>query len=168
MNKRPVSTTLLILILLLLLFACAGLKTTRDKPLRHQATIEGDPVTLARCMMRALNTDTRPSMKLYHYRFRIYPDIAATQIFAYDTRFLPYIYSSNSPQNPDAIRDYIGSGPEVLRGVREIREAGYRYGFVLTMHQTDGASSRAAVKGDSYVSGIAWNHILSCADAVHR
>ncbi|MCP5292442.1 hypothetical protein [Nitrosomonas sp.] len=167
MNKRSVSAVLLLLMPLLLLSACVGLIVSADKPLRHQAAIEGEPDMLARCAMRALSADSRPSMRLYHYKLQIYPDIPAAQIFAYDTRFLPYIYSSNSPQNPDGIRDYIGS-PEILRGVREVEEARYGYGFVLTITQTDHASSHAAVKGDPFVSGIAWNYLLACAAASNR
>ncbi|SET02316.1 hypothetical protein SAMN05216326_10986 [Nitrosomonas marina] len=155
-------------VMTLLLSACAGLITSGDKPLRYQAVIAGDPLTLARCVMRALNAETRPSMQLYHYRLQIYPDITATQIFAYDTRFLPYIYASNSPQNPDAIRDYTGSGPEVLNDVQEIGKPRYGYGFVLTIKQADHVSNHAAIKGDPYVSRITWNYLQACATASNR
>ncbi len=113
--------------------------------------------------MHALHADTGQLMQLYHYRFRIYPDIDGAQIFAYDTRFLPYIYTSNSPQNPDAVRDYIDLEPEILPGKKTFIDAEYHYGFILTIQKADKAFSHAAIRGNTYVSEIAWRHVLACS-----
>ena len=157
------SRLVLVSILVLFLLACTGLIQSKDKPLRYEAAVAGDPATLAGCVVKQLNADSRPFIQLYHYVFQLYPAIETAQIFAYDTRFLPYIYPSNSPQNPDAIRDYISAGPEILRDARKVMDAEYVYAFALTIKKNDHTSSAATIKGNPYMSTIAWDVLNSCA-----
>ncbi|MDR4517698.1 MAG: hypothetical protein MRK00_09990 [Nitrosomonas sp.] len=152
---------IIVSIFALSLSACTGMQS-RDKPLRYEAAVAGDPATLAGCVVKKLYADSRPSMQLYHYKSQLYPAIETAQIFAYDTRFLPYIYSSNSPQNPDAIRDYISAGPEILPDT-QVRNAEYAYAFALTIKKTDKTASAATIKGNRYESTIAWGYLKSCA-----
>jgi hypothetical protein len=151
----------------LLLSACTGLIQSGDKPLRHEATIAGNPAALAGCVVKQLNADSRPFMQIYHYKFQLYPAIESSRVFAYDTRFLPYIYPSNSPQNPDAVRDYISAEPEILTDVKEVMDAEYVYAFALTIKKNDSATSVATLKGNPYVSSIAWHYLTTCAATSH-
>ncbi|GJL75992.1 hypothetical protein [Nitrosomonas sp.] len=153
---------IIVTILTASLAACAGINS-KDKPLRYEETINGNHIDVARCVAGKLNADVRKLMQLYHYIFRIYPDIETSQIYAYDTRFLPYIYSSNSPQNPDAIREYTNTKPEILPDAKKVIAAEYIYGFVLTIRNTGSTTSVATMKGDKYVSGIAWDYLQRCA-----
>ena len=150
-----------------LLSACAGMINWKERPLLYEEAVYGDHTALARCVINKLNADPRPLMQLYHYKFRIYPDIDTSQIYAYDTRFLPYIYASNSPENVDAVRDYISMAPEILPDVNNVIEAEYIYGFALTIKNTGNDRSKAAMKGNKYVSGIAWDYLQSCASTKH-
>ncbi|SFK28030.1 hypothetical protein SAMN05216302_100376 [Nitrosomonas aestuarii] len=153
---------IIVTILTASLAACAAINS-KDKPLRYEETVSGGHTALAYCVADKLNADVRWLMQLYHYIFRIYPDIETSQIYAYDTRFLPYIYSSNSPQNPDAIREYVNKSPEILLDVKNMIPAEYVYGFVLTIKNTSSTMSVASMKGDKYVSRIAWDYLQKCA-----
>ncbi len=152
---------IIVAILTAFLAACATINS-KDKPLRYEETINGDHTALARCVAGKLNADVRKFMQLYHYILRIYPDIETSRIYAYDTRFLPYIYASNSPQNPDAIREYTNTSPIILPDVNNVMPAEYIYGFMLTINNTGSTTSVAAMKGDKYVSGIAWEYLQRC------
>lgn len=154
---------IIVSIFVLSLSACTSIMHSREKPLRYNEAVNGNHIVLARCIVQKLYADSRPFMQLYHYKTQLYPAIGTAQIFAYDTRFLPYIYPSNSPQNPDAIRDYISANPDILPDVRKVKDAEYVYAFELTIKQTDNATSMATMKGNQYVSAMAWNHLKTCA-----
>ena len=155
--------TVIVTIIVLLLSACAGTLNTKEKPLRYETTLHGEHVQLARCVVGRVSADPRTFMRIFHYKSRIYPDIAATEIHAYDTRFLPYVYASNSPQNPDAIRDYFSPSPEVMDNTQTLIGAEYIYGFAFTLQQVDENTVAVALKGNRFVGSIAWDYLQGCA-----
>ena len=152
---------ILVSVFALSLSACTGMQS-RDKPLRYAEAVNGNPTVLMRCVIQKLYADSRPSMQLYHYVSQLYPAIETARIFAYDTRFLPYIYPSNSPLNPDAVRDYVNAEPEILPDA-QLRNAEHVYAFALTIKKTDQTTSAATLKGSLYESTIAWGYLKSCA-----
>lgn len=155
-------STIIATLLVLLLSACAGTINTKEKPVLHDTILQGEHTQLASCVVKQLSADTRMFMRMFHYKSRVYPDLAATEIHAYDTRFLPYVYASNSPQNPDAIRDYVTPSPEVMTNTKSLVGAEYIYEFAFTLRQTDENKVAVLLKGNSYVGGIAWNYLLNC------
>lgn len=146
----------------LFLSACMGTMHSRDKPLRYDEAVNGNPVDLMRCVIQKLYADSRPSIQLYHYKSRHYPAIETAQVLAYDTRFLPYIYASNSPQNPDGIRDYISAEPEILPD-DQVKDAEYVYAFALTIKKSDKTTSAVTLRGNPYISTVAWDYLKTCA-----
>ncbi len=153
----------IVTIFTLLFSACASVMRSDNTPLLFEESFNGTYTTLAHCVVKNLYADSRPFMQLYHYKTQIYPAIDTVRIFAYDTRFLPYIYPSNSPQNPDAVRDYISAEAEILYDVQQVMEAEYANAFVLTIKKTATVTSYATIKGNSYIGGIAWNYLQACA-----
>ncbi len=150
-------------LLIVLLSACAGLINTKEKPLLHETTLQGEHIQLTRCLTGKLSADSRMSMRVFHVKPRIYPAIAASEIHAYDTRFLPYVYASNSPLNPDGIRDYGTSAPEIMNNAQNLAGAEYIYGFAFILRQTGENTVAVTLKGSQYVGGIAWDYLQRCA-----
>ena len=160
-STLPLSLSLALLIVLL--SACAGLINTKEKPLLHETTLQGEHIQLTRCLTSKLSADSRMSMRVFHVKPRIYPAIAASEIHAYDTRFLPYVYASNSPLNPDGIRDYGTSAPEIMNNAQNLAGAEYIYGFAFILRQTGENTVAVTLKGSQYVGGIAWDYLQRCA-----
>jgi len=159
-------SAIIISIIILLVSACAGSINSKEKPLLHETTLHGEHTQMARCFVNRVSADPRSFMRIFHYKSRIYPEIATTEIHAYDTRFLPYVYASNSPQNPDAIRDYITPSPEVMNNTQHLIGAEYIYGFAFTLQQTDESTVVVSLKGTRYVGDIAWDYLQGCATKV--
>lgn len=151
----------------LFLSACVGFINTKNKPLLYQQTLPGDHFAVARCVENKLLTDSRRFMRVLHYKFRVYPDIDTSEIHAYDTRFLPYVYASNSPHNPDGIQDYIGPSPEVIPNVKKVIGAEYIYAFALTIQQRSETKVEVTLKGNKFIGGIAWNYLQTCIPSSH-
>lgn len=157
MKIRTISSVLC----LSFLTACAAINS-KEKPLLHEAAFLGNHAELARCTVRGLSSDARAFIRIFHIKSRLYPDIAASEIHAYDTRFLPYIYASNSPQNPDGIRDFTTPSPEIMTDTRQLAGAEYIYGFAFTLRQTDQDTVTVSLTGNPFVGEIAWNYLQGC------
>lgn len=151
-----------IIFLMLLLSACAQLSEPKEKPLLHEAELRGDYTALAHCVVNQLRADPRQFMRMLHYRLRIYPDIVTTDIYAYDTRFMPGIYPSNSPNNPDAVLDYMDTDPEILPGLREPVSTDLKHKFVLITKKKHENAATVTIKGDKFLGDIAWGFLQSC------
>ncbi|MBX3630407.1 MAG: hypothetical protein KF908_10975 [Nitrosomonas sp.] len=151
----------------LLVSACAGMINSKEKPVLQETTLPGEHSQLARCLINRLSADSRTFMRIFHFKSRAYPAIAASEVHAYDTRFLPYVYASNSPQNPDGIRDYITHSPEIMHNIQNLIGAEYIYGFAFTLQQTSENTVAIVLKGSSYVGGIAWEYLQQCATGMN-
>ncbi len=157
-----------IIILTLLLSACANLSGPKEKPLLYAANLHGDHAALAHCVVNRLHADSRWFMRILHYKFWIYPDVETSEIYAYDTRFLPGIYPSNSPTNPDAVLDYVDPYPEIVPYAhKSVDSGGTGMGtgaakFVLTLKQTDETTTHATLKGDKFLGGITLEFLQTC------
>jgi hypothetical protein len=150
-----------IIILTLLLSACANLSGPKEKPLLYAANLHGDHAALAHCVVNMLHADSRWFMRILHYKFWIYPDVESSEIYAYDTRFLPGIYPSNSPTNPDAVLDYVDPYPEIVPYAHKPADTGAEK-FVFTLKQTDEMATHATLKGDKFLGGITWDFLQTC------
>ena len=152
-----------IIILILLLSACTNLSGPKENPLLYTENLHGDHSALAHCVVNMLHADPRWFMRILHYKFWIYPDITTSEVYAYDTRFLPGIYPSNSPRNPDAVLDYADPFPEIVPHTHKPVDTNAKaIKFVLSLKQTDAMATHATISGDKFVGGITWKFLQAC------
>ncbi len=152
----------LIIIFALLLSACTNLSGNKEKPLLYEAKINGDYASIAQCVTNKLHTDTRWFMRLLQYQFRLYPEIETAEIYAYDTRFIPGIYASNSPTNPDAVLDYVNPNPTILSDSPKPVYPELTYNFVLNIKKIRDLEVYATLHGNKYVGTITWKYLQTC------
>ncbi|MDQ3185739.1 MAG: hypothetical protein M3Q16_04620 [Pseudomonadota bacterium] len=151
----------LILILALLLPACASLDM-KDETQTYGAKFTGEHSALARCVVTKLQADSRWSIMELGYDVRRYPDIQATEIYAYPFSSLPGTYARNSPSNPDAVISYAPPVPKVY-AYQQSPEATPGYLFVLMIKRTDNATVFATLNGKKSRGDIAWETLKNCS-----
>jgi hypothetical protein len=148
-----------------LLGACAGLGL-KEQSFTHGEKFSGNHTALARCTVDKLQSDSRWMIRTLQYQVFSYPEVAATEIYAYPEGALAGTYARNSPSNPDAVIRYGLPTPMIHPG-RPGRDADKEvdrdYSFVLTLKRTDNATVFATVSGREYESGIAWDKLEDCS-----
>ena len=155
----------LIVILALLLPACASLGI-KDTTQTYGAKFTGEHSTLARCVVAKLQSDSRWLITELGYDVRRYPDIRATEIYAYPFSALPGTYARNWPTNPDAVVSYAPPVPKVhayKQSVAAGSEGEPAYSFVLMIKRTDDATVFATLNGKKYQGDIAWEKLKTCS-----
>ena len=130
---------------------------------RHQENILGEHTTLGKCSLHTLQSDARSFMRVLQFRMRTDPEARVSEIHAFDLRYLPNVYATNSPTNPDAVAVTIETDPETLPYSPRNQSGEPIYAFALTLKQIDDITMYAALKGDPYLSNIAWNILRDCA-----
>jgi hypothetical protein len=160
--KTPRTMNKLIVILALLLSACAGLGTFKPKPQLYAGKFTGDHASLASCVINKLRSDTRWVINGLGYDVRRYPDIEATEVYAYPLGLLPGMYARNLPTNPDAVGIYAAPVPKV-RAYAGSTYTGPDYSFLLMIKRTDNESVRATLRGNEYEGSIAWESLKACS-----
>lgn len=153
----------LIAILLIFLSACASVSGPKKQPWIYEEPIAGNHDVLASCVVRRLQSDGRWSIRMLQLSNRLYPDINASEIYAYDMRFLPGIYARNSPTNPDAVFDFVDPNPEIRSYQQNNTSADTVYAFALLIKQIDEQQVKVTLKGNKHVASIAWEHLQACA-----
>jgi hypothetical protein len=151
----------LIVILALLLPACASLGI-KDTTQTYGAKFTGEHSALARCVVAKLQSDSRWLITELGYDVRRYPDIRATEIYAYPFSALPGTYARNWPTNPDAVASYAPPVPKV-HAYKQSADASPAYSFVLMIKRTDDATVFATLNGKKYQGDIAWEKLKACS-----
>ncbi|SCY58781.1 hypothetical protein SAMN05216420_10993 [Nitrosospira sp. Nl5] len=151
----------LIVILALLLSACSGLGI-KEKMQTHGAKFTGEHSALARCVVTKLQSDSRWLIRELGYDVRQYPDIQATEIYAYPFTSLPGTYARNSPLNPDAVVSYGPPAPKV-QAYKQKADANPDYSFVLMIKRTDNETVFATLNGKKHQGDIAWEKLKACS-----
>ncbi len=151
-----------IAIIVMLLAGCASVGSVKDKPQLYDGKLQGNHSGLARCVVDRLQADTRWVIKSLQHKMWEYPDISASEIYAYALYSLPDMYARNSPTNPDAVIDYSAPQPEI-RAYTQSAYTGPEYAFLLLLKQTDATTVLATLKGNKYESRIAWENLQACA-----
>lgn len=151
-----------IVVLAILLSACAGVGTIKDKPQLYAGKFKGNHPSLARCVVDRMQADSRWVIRELQYKMWLYPDIEASEIYAYALSAIPDMYARNSPLNPDAVVSYAKPAPEI-RAYTDSAYTGPVYAFVLLIKKTDDATVVATLKGDKYEGRIAWESLQACA-----
>ena len=154
--------TWILILTVLFLTACANLVDLTEKPLIYEEKFTGNHSTLASCVVSRLHADTRSFMRILQFKYRQYPAIEASEIYAQDTRYMHNIYARTSPTNPDAVLDYIDPNPEILPHAQGTVYTGPLYAFVLMIRKIDDTTVSATLKGDQYTGGIAWQMMKTC------
>ena len=154
----------LIVILALLLSACAGFGIFKHKPQLYADKFTGSHASLASCVINKLRSDTRWVINGLGYEVRRYPDIDATEVYAYPLGALPGMYARNLPTNPDAVGIYAEPVPKVHNYVGSTY-TGPDYAFLLMIKRTDKDTVRATLRGDGYEGGIAWENLKACSSS---
>lgn len=145
------------------LAACANFSDTTGKPQRFEEKIAGEHAALAACVIAKLQSDGRPFLRPLQFRNRQYPDMHASEIHAYDTRFLRNAIPTYAPSNPDAILIYGNPAAEVQSAAQRNDNDKPVYAFALMLQQTDAATVNASLRGDAFFGDIAWKILQSCA-----
>ncbi|MBY0483816.1 hypothetical protein [Nitrosomonas sp.] len=155
-----------ILIMLLTVFfitACASLSDSKEKAELFEEKFVGEHSALASCVANKLQSDGRSFMRALQFRNRQYPDMQASEIHAYDTRYLHNAYSTYAPSNPDAILIYGNPAPEILSAAQRGENDKSVYAFALLLQKIDDTTVNASLKGDSFMGNIAWKILQACA-----
>ncbi|WP_430232827.1 hypothetical protein [Nitrosomonas communis] len=155
-------TKRMIVILVLILAACTSIRGPKEQPWIYEEPIAGNHVDLARCVVARLQADSRWSIRMLQFSNRLYQDIDASAIYAYDTRFLPGIFARNSPTNPDAVFEYVAPNPGIRSYHQDSAEVEPAYAFVLMIKNMSDNRTMATLKGNKHVGGIAWQHLQTC------
>ena len=148
-----------------LLSACAtiGLK---EKTQSYGAKFTGTHAALAWCVVDSLQSDSRWVIRGLQYDVRRYPNIQATEIYAYPSGSLPGTFARNSPSNPDAVISYRPPVPTTETfspAANYSRGAAPGYSFQMTIKRTDDTTVVATLDGKSYEGGIAWEKLKACS-----
>ncbi|MGV8712320.1 MAG: hypothetical protein ACWA6R_07210 [Nitrosomonas sp.] len=150
---------------LFFLTACAGqfpLTEPTGNLQTHEENLPADHAVLARCALTSLQSDARPFMRVLQFRVRTNPIIPITEIHAFDLRYLPNVYATNSPTNPDAVVVPIDTNPEALPYTPRNKKGEPVYAFALTLEQIDATTVRASLKGDPYLARSVWDMLSKC------
>ncbi|WP_292918833.1 hypothetical protein [Nitrosomonas sp.] len=93
--------------------ACANLVDSKTKPEQFEEQMVGEHAPLASCVTHKLQSDGRSFLRPLQFRSRQYPDIEASEIHAYDTRYQQNAIATYAPSNPDAIFIYAHIEPQI-------------------------------------------------------
>ncbi len=149
------------------LTACANFSQSIDtgNPHVQEEMLSGEHSALASCIVSKLQSDGRSFMRVLQFRNRRIPNTNASEIHAFDMRYLPNIYATNSPLNPDAVLVPLDSNLETLPYVRRNKNGEPAYVFALTLKQMDERTVHATLKGDQFMGNQAWKILQGCASA---
>lgn len=145
------------------LAACANLNGATDKAQRNEEQFAGEHATLAACVVAKLQSDGRSFLRPLQFKNRQYPDMHASEIHAYDTRYLRNAIATYAPSNPDAILIYGNPALEIQSAAQRNDNDKPVYAFALLLQQADDAKVTASLRGDSFFANIAWKIVESCA-----
>lgn len=157
----------LVVIVAMLLTGCASIGSVKDKPQLYDGKLQGSHASLARCVVDRLQADSRWVISSLQYNMWEYPDIAASEIYAYALHQIPDMYARSSPLNPDAVFDYSLPQP-VVRAYAQGAYTGLEYAFTLLLKRADDTTVLATLKGNKYEGRIAWESLQVCASAVKK
>ncbi len=142
--------------------SCANFYAVEKRSARFEDRFSGEHAVLAECVATRLQADGRSFLRPLQFRIRQYPDIRASEIHAYDTRYLQNTYSTYAPSNPDAILIYGNPVPEILSATQRNQNDKSVYAFALMLQQSDDTTVNASLRGDPFMSNIAWRVLQSC------
>ncbi|QOJ24608.1 MAG: hypothetical protein HRU78_13915 [Gammaproteobacteria bacterium] len=145
--------------------ACANLHDTTGKTQRFEEKLAGEHAALAACVTAKLQSDGRSFLRPLQFKNRQYPDIHASEIHAYDTRYLRNAIATYAPSNPDAILIYGNPAVEVQSATQRSDNDKPVYAFALLLQQIDSTMVNASLRGDPFFGNIAWKVLRTCVSS---
>lgn len=145
-----------------LVTACANFPDTQQNTQRFEEKFSGEHAALAQCVAAKLQSDGRSFLRPLQFRNRQFPDIQASEIHAYDTRYLRGAIATYAPSNPDAVLIYGGPVAEVQSADQRSKNDQAVYAFALLLQQIDDRTVQASLRGDAFFGQIAWKMLQSC------
>ncbi|MBX3617194.1 MAG: hypothetical protein KF839_08650 [Nitrosomonas sp.] len=146
-----------------MLTACANFPDVQQNTQRFKENFSGNHVVLAECVIAKLQSDGRSFLRPLQFRNRQFPDIHASEIHAYDTRYLRNAIATYTPSNPDAILIYGDPVTEVQSADQRDKNDQSAYAFALLLQQTDDRTVQASLRGNAFFGQIAWKMLQGCA-----
>ncbi|HNJ37768.1 MAG: hypothetical protein E6Q61_08835 [Nitrosomonas sp.] len=150
-----------IIVLALFLVSCA-MTAPKEKPKIFEDQLAGSYSNLARCTIAKLRAEGNWALRSLQFNLKHYKDIEASEVFAYDIRFLPGVFARNSPANPDAVFDYIDPNPSITTYEQRLTNILPGYAFALLIKKNDDTTVNATLEGEMRSGEIAWKHLLEC------
>lgn len=148
--------------------ACANLSDATDRTQRNEEQFAGEHAALAACVVAKLQSDGRSFLRPLQFKNRQYPDLHASEIHAYDTRYLRSAIATYAPSNPDAIFIYGNPEPEIQSAAQRSDNDKPVYAFALLLQQADDTKVTATLRGDPFFANVAWKIVESCAAATAK
>ncbi len=148
---------------LCIISACANLVDSNTRPEQFEEQLAGEHAALASCVTNKLQSDGRSYLRPLQFRSRQYPDIEASEIHAYDTRYQQNAIATYSPSNPDAIFIYAHTEPQIQSCTQRRDNDKAAYAFALLLKKIDSHTVQASLRGDAFIGNIAWKILHSCA-----
>lgn len=133
-----------------------------DNAHMQEENLSGEHAALASCAVGKLQSDGRSFMRVLQFRNRSIPDTGVSEIHAFDRRYLPNVYATSSPLNPDAVLEPLDSNPETLPYIRRNKNGEPIYAFALILRQIDDRTVHATLKGDQFMGSQAWKILQWC------
>jgi hypothetical protein len=161
MNK----STVVCIVSSCLLSACAAIGL-KEKTQSYGAKFTGTHAALAECVINSLQSDSRWVIRGLQYDVRRYPNIQATEIYAYPAGALPGTYARTSASNPDAVISYRPPVPTIETfspAANYSHTAAPGYSFTMTIKRTDDTTVVATLDGKRYDGSIAWEKLKACS-----
>lgn len=152
----------IVLLTVFFMAACANLYDSKEKVQLFEDSFIGEHSVLASCVANKLQSDGRSFLRVLQIRNRLYSDIHASEIHAYDTRYLHNAYAAYAPSNPDAVLIYGNPAQESLSSAQRSENDKYVYAFALMLQRIDDATVNASLRGDPFMGSIAWKILQSC------
>ncbi|MDV6340364.1 hypothetical protein R2103_01075 [Nitrosomonas sp. Is24] len=151
-----------------ILAACANLNGATDKTQRSEEQFAGEHAALAACVVAKLQSDGRSFLRPLQFKNRKYPDMHASEIHAYDTRYLRSAIATYAPSNPDAILIYGNPALEIQSAAQRNDNDKPVYAFALLLQQADNTKVTASLRGDPFFADIAWKIMELCVAATAK
>lgn len=149
--------------------ACVHRISPLDKPHLYEENFVGEHLVIANCLAGKLQSNSGWALRTLQFKNRRYVDVDASEVFAFDTRYLPNIVAAYSPANPDAVIVDVVPDVEVLPYAhRNIHDEAVYTVFAILIQKIDDAMVNATLRGDQYQGDIAWKILKGCVDAPSR
>lgn len=151
------------------LAACAHFVFPREKLQMFEEPFAGLHTELANCLVTKLQSYSGWSFRMLQFKHRKYSDAGASEVLAFDTRYMPGIVAAYSPANPDAVIVEEMPRVEILPYAhRNIHSEAAYTAFAILINQIDDTMVKATLQGDHYLGDIAWKMLKTCTGSSHH
>jgi len=132
----------------------------------YEETFTGLHTELANCLATKLRSYSGWSFRMLQFKHRKYADADASEVLAFDTRYIPSMVAAYSPSNPDAVIVEEIPQEEILPYThRNVHSEATYTAFAILIKKIDDTMVKATLQGDHYLGDIAWKLLKTCTDS---